>query len=47
MTLDLLSIVEAAAQPLPGLLDQELEDEVLDVVAEKARHRSLGLEDSF
>ena len=47
MTLDLVGVVEAAAEPLPGLLDQELEDKVLDVVAEEARHRRLGLEDSF
>ena len=45
MAFDLLSIAEAATQPLPRLLDQKLEDEVLDVVAEEAGHRGLRLED--
>ena len=47
MALDLLGVTEAATKPLPWLLDQQLEDEVLDVIAEEARHRGLRLEDSF
>ena len=47
MALDLLSVTEATSQPLPWLLDQQLEDEVFDVIAEEARHGGLRLEDSF